>query len=345
MLIEKLCLNLYNFNQNKLELGLIDLTYDEQYMKKLLILFVLMIIILGGCTPLFSSSASIVADEEIVATITPIATALPSPTLSPYSIEALEERTYGEGDLNVEYLWERNEDFVRYYITYPSDGLTIHGFIDVPEGEGPFPVVIALHGYIPASEYETLDYSTRYADSIARQGYIVLHPNMRNFPPSDSPERIRDSLTGYTVDVMNLLALVRNMAGHEGIFENADIERLGIWGHSLGGGIALRVATLVDDIDAIVLYAAVTQRYNDDPIGLPVYDLRVIDAPFSIHHGTEDDTVSISWTETICSTLENLGKTHQCFYYEGQPHTFLRQGSSDALFIQRTVAFFNEYLK
>ena len=67
-----------------------------------------------------------------------------------------------------------------------------------PEGKGHFRVVIALHGYIPAYEYETLDYSTRYADSIARKGYIVLHPNMRNFPPSDSIGRSRDYLAGYT---------------------------------------------------------------------------------------------------------------------------------------------------
>jgi len=313
-------------------------------MKKITILIVLSFVSLIGCSPLLSSSALLVEDQEIILPL-PSATAAPSPTPDPYSNDALAQRTYGERELNIEYLWERQEDFARYYITYPSDGLTIHGFVNIPEGEGPFPIVIALHGYIPASEYETLDYSTRYADSIARQGYIVLHPNMRNFPPSDSPGRSRDSLTGYTVDVMNLLALVRNMAGQPGIFQNADVERLGIWGHSLGGGIALRVATLVDEIDAIVLYAAVTQRYNYDPIGLPVYDLRVIDAPFSIHHGTQDNTVSISWTETICSTLEELGKTHDCYYYEGQPHTFLRLGSGDALFIQRTVAFYNEYLK
>jgi len=31
-------------------------------------------------------------------------------------------------------------------------------------------------------------------------------------------------------------------------------------------------------------------------------------------------------------------------FYEGQPHTFLRSGSSDALLIQRTVEFFDQYL-
>ncbi|MHB8808166.1 MAG: alpha/beta hydrolase family protein [Anaerolineaceae bacterium] len=313
-------------------------------MKKHFITIGLILLILTGCVPAVSASGSSVSSNASTALETPVLLPTSTSAGDPYSIEALVNRTYGEGELTVEYLWERQEEFARYYITYTSDGLTIHGFVDVPEGDGPFPVVIALHGFIPAAEYETLDYSTRYADSIARQGYIVLHPNMRNFPPSDSPGRTRDSLAGYTVDVLNLLALVRQSAGQEGIFKNADMERLGIWGHSLGGGIALRVATLVNDIDAIVLYAAVTQRYNETPIGLPVYDLRVIDAPFSIHHGLDDETVSPTWSETICDTLEDLGKEHECYFYEGQPHTFLRSGSSDALFIQRTIEFFDTYL-
>lgn len=314
-------------------------------MKKHFITIGLILLILTGCVPAVSASGSSVSSNASTALETPVLLPTSTSAGDPYSIEALANRTYGEGELTVEYLWERQEEFARYYITYTSDGLTIHGFVDVPEGDGPFPVVIALHGFIPAAEYETLDYSTRYADSIARQGYIVLHPNMRNFPPSDSPGRTRDSLAGYTVDVLNLLALVRQSAGQEGIFKNADMERLGIWGHSLGGGIALRVATLVNDIDAIVLYAAVTQRYNETPIGLPVYDLRVIDAPFSIHHGLDDETVSPTWSETICDTLEDLGKEHECYFYEGQPHTFLRSGSSDALFIQRTIEFFDTYLQ
>ncbi|MGV8025658.1 MAG: alpha/beta hydrolase family protein [Anaerolineaceae bacterium] len=313
-------------------------------MKKNFIIIGLIFLMLTGCVPIISDSGLSVNKDASTTIEAPVSIPTSTSAVDPYSIEALANRTYGEGELTVEYLWERQEDFARYYITYTSDGLTIHGFVDVPEGEGPFPVVIALHGYIPATDYETLDYSTRYADSIARQGYIVLHPNMRNFPPSDSTDRIRDSLAGYTVDVLNLLELVRQSAGQKGIFENADMERLGIWGHSLGGGIALRVATLVDDIDAIVLYAAVTQRYNVTPIGLPVYDLRVINAPFSIHHGLEDKTISPAWSETICDELEDLGKEHECYFYEGQPHTFLRSGSSDALFIQRTIDFFDTYL-
>ncbi len=266
--------------------------------------------------------------------------------LSPYSLEALAKRTYGDGELRVEYAWQDKAEFTRYYITYDSDGLNIHGFVNVPKGKGPFPVIIALHGYIPANEYETLDYSTRYADSIARKGYIVLHPNLRNFPPSDSAPRTRDYMSGYTADVMNLLAYVRQETGTKGsIFEKADLSRMGIWGHSLGGGVALRVINLVPEIKAAVLYGAVSQRYTNNTDGIKLYDLSAISAAFSVHHGLDDKVISPEWSRTLCDQLQAAGREHECFFYEGQPHTFIASGEADPLFIQRTVDFFDKYLK
>jgi len=321
-------------------------------MKKMrLPLLIAATIILGACAPMLSFTTSEVQLEQVSnpegaadsEQIVPLEE--PVEELNPFSLEALATRSYGEGELRVEYAWHNYEDFTRYYITYDSDGLNIHGFVNIPEGNGPFPVVIVLHGYIPPDEYETLDYSTRYADAIARNGYIVLHPNMRNFPPSDSPGRTRDYHGGYTIDVLNLLAHVEEMAGEEGIFENADLTRLGIWGHSLGGGVAMRVASILDEVKAAVLYGAVSQRYSNSSAGFTVFDLENSQAAYSVHHGEEDETISVESSRTLCRQLEEMGKTPECFFYEGQPHTFLRQGQADPLFIQRTVEFYNRYLK
>ena len=269
-----------------------------------------------------------------------------SEMVDPSSNQGLANREYGKGTLTIEYPWHNEKEFDRYYITYDSDDLTIHGFVNIPKGNGPFPVIIALHGYIPASEYETLDYSTRYADAIAQNGYIVLHPNMRNFPPSDSPGRKQDYLAGYTIDVLNLLAYVRNEAGQkDSLFENADLTNIGVWGHSLGGGVSLRLANLIPELKAAVLYGAVSQRYSNGSAGFEVIDLAAANAAFSVHHGTADPTVPVSWSEALCQQLEQAGREHECFFYEGAPHTFLRQGKDDPLFIKRTVEFFNRYLK
>jgi len=265
---------------------------------------------------------------------------------SPFSLEALSEREFGLGELRIEYPWHNEEEFTRYYITYDSDDLNIHGYVNIPVGRGPFPVIIALHGHISTNEYETLDYSTRYADAIARKGYIILHPNLRNYPPSDSPGRGRDFNSGYTADVMNLLEYVRQEAGQAGsIFENADLSRIGIWGHSLGGGVALRVISLVPEIKAAVLYGAVTQRYSNNSAGFTVYDLESSDAAYSVHHGTADEKIDIDWSYRFCDQLEDMGKEHECYFYDGSPHTFIRLGNADPLFIQRTVDFYARYLQ
>jgi len=321
-------------------------------MRKITILLLMTALSFSACTPTLALTSPNV-NTDTLAESAPAAepdgvSLLPTAevALNPYSLEALASRTYGQGELRVEYAWQEKTEFTRYYITYDSDGLNIHGYVNIPKGKGPFPVVIALHGYIPAEEYETLDYSTRYADSIARKGYIVLHPNLRNFPPSDSPGRVRDYMSGYTVDVMNLLAYVRQAAGTKGsIFENADLNRMGIWGHSLGGGVALRVLNLVPEIKAAVLDGAVSQRYFNNSDGVKVYDLNATEAAFSVHHGGEDEVIAPEWSQTLCAQLEEAGREHECYFYEDQPHTFIASGEADPLFIQRVVDFYDQYVK
>lgn len=308
--------------------------------------FLFMTVFASACASAFPAAITEINSEEISdqLEVHPTPTITPARPPHPYSLESLVNRVYGEGEFNVEYTWERQEEFIRYKVNYSSDDLTIHGFVNIPEGKGPFPVVIALHGYIPASEYETLDYTTRYADSIARKGYIVLHPNLRNFPPSDYVGRRGDYLSGYTIDVMNMLAHVREMAGQPGIFEDADLSRIGIWGHSIGGGIALRVIGLVDEIEAVVLYAAVSQRYTDRAAGFNIVDYAGTEAAFSVHHGTDDDVIPFERSQRLCIQLEDAGRDVECYYYEDQPHTFYRQSEVDALFIQRTVEFLQLHL-
>jgi len=166
---------------------------------------------------------------------------------------------------------------------------------------------------------------------------------MRSFPPSDSAPRRSDNLTGYTTDVLNLIALSRKEAGMEGIMKNADFSRMGIWGHSLGGGIALRVMSVLPEIRAGVIYASVSQRYSNGSAGYTVYDLKPSAAAFSLHHGDEDHTVPPVWTKTLNQQLLDLGKKVEYFTYPGQPHTLY--GQNDALFIRRMVEFYGLNLK
>ena len=281
------------------------------------------------------------------------------------TIADLAAREYGGGEIHVEEVLAVTAAFTRTLITYPSDGLTIYGFINVPQGEGPFPAVLVLHGYIDPDIYTTVAYTTRYADALARAGYIAIHPNLRNFPPSDEgPDPFR---TGIAVDVLNLIALVREFGGTPGLLAQADPARIGVWGHSMGGGATIRVITVDPTIQAAVLYGSMSaderQNYErvlywsggtrgqeefdtleDDLRRIaPVYNLERIQAAVSIHHSDADATVPLAWSLEMCERLEALGKTVECFTYQGLPHTF--RGEGDLLFMQRYVDFFDRYLK
>jgi dipeptidyl aminopeptidase/acylaminoacyl peptidase len=277
----------------------------------------------------------------------------------------MRSRSYGGGQIEFLEVMGQNLYFTRYLIRYPSDGLNIYGFANMPNDEGPHPVIIALHGYIDPAVYDTLDYTTHYADALASAGYIVLHPNLRGYLPSDNGENL--FRVGMAIDVLNLIALVQSQSGGTDWLRTAMGDRIGLWGHSMGGGISTRVLTVTDDVKAAILYAAMSgdeaknyaaiyewsgQARGIEELNLPPEALdRIsamhyfgnITAAVGIHHGTADALVPPDWSVTTCEQLTALGKNVQCVYYQDMPHTFY--GAGDEQFIQNTIQFFNQYLK
>jgi uncharacterized protein len=307
------------------------------------------------------------------ATPSPTPTATPRPTLTPtpdpyadLTLAALAARAYGGGELEIVEVMAETAAFTRYLITYPSDGLTIYGFMNVPHLGSQFPVAIVLHGYIPPGQYQTLAYTTRYADHLAANGYLVIHPNLRNYPPSDSgPDPFR---TGYAADVLNLMAIIRAQSLDEtGVLRRADRERIHLWGHSMGGGIALRVATVNNApyLRSIVLYGSMSgdealnyeriRQWSGGSSGQferaatpaqlqaisPIYHLDRLQTAVAVHHSEADDVVPVEWSQDLCARLEALAHPVVCYFYEDLPHTF--RGNGDLLFMERVAAFFDSH--
>ncbi len=287
------------------------------------------------------------------------------PTTDPYQglyIENLKKIKYGGGVLQNEGLLGEELGFKRYQFKYRSEGLDLFGFMDVPDGDGPFPVVILLHGAVDFDSYQTVDYTRRYADPLAQAGFIAINPNLRGYAPSQDGNN--DFGVGDTIDVLNLVNLVRAQSGVTGLLEKADKQKIGLWGHSMGGGIVLRALIVDPGIKAGLLYASVNaneainlSHFGNDgrretklkvpgiALGLisPSQFLDEITAPLSIHHGAEDEAVPIKWTQDLCKQLQGLGKKEECFLYPDQAHTFKNAG--DTLFIKRIIEFFNKELK
>jgi uncharacterized protein len=306
-------------------------------------------------------------EGQVVAEIIPSPPSpIPPPSLpAPYtglSLAELRQRPYGGGELVIEATLQNYPTFTRYLIRYPSDGLTVYGFMNVPRDGEKFPVALVLHGYVPEATYRVQTYTTRFADTLAEAGYLVIHPNYRNFPPSDTggPNLFR---VDYAVDVLNLMAIIQVQSGDPtGVLRRAQGEQVFLWGHSMGGGIAQRVLSVRPAwVAAAVLYASMSgdERRNFEQIIVwsegrtgeaelnapaevltavsPLSQVHMWQTPLQIHHGTADATTPLAWSEELCGLLGGRGVPLECFWYEGAGHNFT--GTAEALLMERVIAF------
>ncbi|MFN8433729.1 MAG: alpha/beta fold hydrolase [Anaerolineales bacterium] len=229
------------------------------------ILFLLLLWGVSAC----ASNPTTVPTPQLVATIlpptsSPTQTTVPVPTttmtteqaLAPYTIAGLRARDYEKGKITLGEPVLETEHFTRYLIKYPSDGLTITGVLQIPKvGEAPYPVIVMNHGFFSRYVYYSGDGTDRAADFLNRRGYLTVSSDYRSWGESDTAESLFYS--GQVIDVINLMNALESIP-------EADTSRMGMWGHSMGGGITAKVLTIVDDrIKAAVLYSSVSADFAD----------------------------------------------------------------------------------
>ena len=339
--------------------------------------FVLMGFVLGACAPLNAlpaENAAITSEHAVTPPGTLTAAEMSenpitdrSPTaLDVMTVDELQARTYG-GELEAGESLGTGAGFTRTAFWYTSDGVRVAGYASVPDGEGLFPVIILLHGFSENyRNYGLLNYTQLYTDSLTEAGFLVLHPNLRSFAPSE--EGPNPLCTGFVVDVLNLIAIVQDQAGRPGLLETADPERLGLWGHSMGGGIAQRVMVSSPAVDAVVVYASMPsdERVNVEQVyptfgqdlcqaaGLELTEedfarISAIDnlarseAAVYVAHGEADPVVPGFVSRELCHRLEVADRTFECRDYPNQGHEFT--GEANQTFRQETIRFYREHLR
>ena len=219
-------------------------------MKQCLSLFIF--ILLAACTSSLPPT-TLPTPHAVIETMTPLPTQTPAPTpdaistlIYPYTIQGLREHPFRSGQITILNTLSANEEYSRYSISYPSDGLRITGILQIPAGEGPFPVIVMNHGYADRATYSSGDGTDRAAEFLVKRGYITLASDYRSWNGSEiGPSFFH---TGLVVDVINLINAIPSIP-------QADPNRIGMWGHSMGGGITTKILTIDPRVRAAVLYA------------------------------------------------------------------------------------------
>lgn len=291
------------------------------------------------------------------------------------SIEVLRHTQTPGSNLVIEETLDPGSNYNRYVVSYKSEGNTIYALMTVPQDTTQkHPVIVFNHGYVPAAEYRTAERYINYVDGFARNGYIVFRSDYRGHGNSEGQAAGGYSSNAYTIDVLNAVASVKR-------YKDADPERIGMWGHSMGGFITLRSMVVAKDIKAGVIWAGVVAPYEDIiyswrrssitpssiPTGLrrwrdqllatygtpeenPTFwrsisannFLRDISGPVQIHHGTADGSVPVAFSEKLHQQLKDTQKPVEYYSYEGDDHN-ISQNFSTAM--ERSIDFFNTYVK
>ncbi|HSF82199.1 MAG TPA: alpha/beta fold hydrolase [Anaerolineales bacterium] len=150
-------------------------------------------------------------------------------------VAAAEERTYQRVYLaDVEYseVSFRNE----------TQDLDLAGMLFVPDGDGPFPAVVIIHGS-KASRRDSNWYLT-LSSYMQKNGVAVLLPDKRGCEKSEG-DWYRSSLEDLATDTLAAIDFMKSQ-------EIVEVSQLGIIGMSQGGVIAPVVASQSSDLDFVI---------------------------------------------------------------------------------------------
>lgn len=186
---------------------------------------------------------------------------------------------------------------------------TVDLTIFIPDGDGPFPVVVFTHGFMLGPG----DYMS-YGRHLASWGYLAVLPQM---PGGLMPPTHRE-LKEYLMKILDWID--ENAANPEGpLLGRADASRLGLSGHSMGGKISLLVCTedirpaasfTVDPVDAAG--SPVVINPDDYPSVTPELMDRII-----VPLGLLGETVNATAAGQACAPEED--NFHQYYLYAVSP--------------------------
>lgn len=325
---------------------------------------------LVACSSSQAENAPIGSPDRVIEPEPISAEALPVASLPdfPLSIDYLRAQNYPGSDFVVEQTLRAGVNYNQFVVSYLSEGLTQYALMTIPQGERPptgFPTIIFNHGYIPPDIYRTTERYIAYVDAFASNGYIVIKPDYRGHGNSEGIASSAYRDPGYVIDVLNALASAKR---HPDVDDN----RIGMWGHSMGGFITLRAMVTDPTIKAGVIWGGVVVAYTD-PEGLwfgrrdrwqrnlarslggdyeespEIWNaisansyLTEISGPVQIHHGTGDATVPYRISEILDEELRAAGQRSELILYGDDDHNISRN-LNDALVV--SVVFFDEHVK
>ncbi|MDH3491665.1 MAG: prolyl oligopeptidase family serine peptidase, partial [Gammaproteobacteria bacterium] len=244
------------------------------------------------------------------------------------------------------------------YIEYEArDGRKIPGYLTIPNGEGPYPLIVLPHGgpYVR----ETVIYD-EWSQMLANNGYLVLQPQYRGSEGyglehylsawkngSEAGRKMQDDKDDGAMHLVK-----------QGL---ADPDRMAMFGWSYGGYAALIAASRTPQLyrcvvagagvsDAIKQLNTIANERGFRGSGelawnttwrnavSPVKEVEKVNVPILIVHGSVDQRVQPVQARLYVKQLDKYNKPHKMVWLDGADHF------SDTLFYEHQIQLYESMI-
>ena len=214
-----------------------------------------------------------------------------------------------------------------------------------PEGAGPFPVVLAIHGggWRGGSKITM----TRHAWLLARSGYVVVAINYRFAPEYPFPAQVIDCKQAvrwirrhaekYNIDPKRLIAFGYSAGGHlaamlgatdpddglEGDVDDPRLKKISTRVQAaICGGAVCDFEWVDPDSPILAFWLSGTPRQRPETYRLaaPISHVTADDPPFFIYHGGDDMVVPIGTARRMHTALDKAGVPNRFVEVPGKGH-------------------------
>lgn len=243
----------------------------------------------------------------------------------------------------------------------------VTGMINIPEGKGPFPIIVMFRGYVDQKVYKTGDGTRHAADYFAKNGFITIAPDFLGYGASDpeSPDIFESRLQTITTALTLLASLDHSTT------QPFNYSSVFLWGHSNGGQIALATLEITGKPYPTVLWAPNSAKfpysilyYLDEAsdegklvitklsdfmanYNVKNYSIRNYldkinpETKIQLHQGLADEAVPVAWSNSLVKRFKDLKIDITYIKYPGADHN-LSQSWKAA--VENSLTFFKSSL-
>jgi alpha-L-fucosidase 2 len=207
----------------------------------------------------------------------------------------------------------------------------------VPEGKGPFPTVILVHGggWVNGTQRS---YVLPLFDPLSKAGFAWFTINYRLAPGSHFPAQAEDvdaatrwvkqHAREYKVDVKRIALMGESAGGHlvsyagaRGKGDTRVAAVVAFYGAHDILGRAKKLGEINDNVKKLLNISAPGPEADEKMrVASPVTYVHKGMPPYLLIHGTEDKAVPYDQSPLMCAKMKEVGSRCELFTVEGAPH-------------------------